>query len=73
MTISLRDVERCFSVVNTNKDLIGMLKYVSENISFWEELKKSQGSLEEGALMQLDKICLFWHIHYLNTYHVQPN
>ena len=52
-------IERCrevFSVVNTNKELIEMLQYVSENISFWEELKKSQGSLEEGALMQLDKI-----------------
>ena len=52
-------IERCievFSVVNTNKELITMLEYVSENVSFWEELKKSQGSLEEGALMQLEKI-----------------
>ena len=52
-------IERCrevFSVIDTNKELITMLEYVSENVSFWEELKKSQGSLEEGALMQLEKI-----------------
>ena len=55
-------IERCkevVSVVNTNKELIKMLEYVSENTSFWEELKKSQGSLEEGALMQLENIVSF--------------
>ena len=52
-------IERCrevFSIVRTNKELIGLLGYVSENILYWEELKKSQGSLEEGALIQLEKI-----------------
>ena len=52
-------IERCrevFKVVNTNTQLLDMLDYASKSISFWEELKRSQGSLEEGALMQLEKI-----------------
>ena len=52
-------IEKCieiFKVVNTNTHLLGMLDHASKSISFWEELKRCQGSLEEGALMQLEKI-----------------
>ena len=52
-------IARCRQVIESverNKELTKLLRQVGENVRFWEEMKKSHGSVEETTLMQLDSI-----------------
>ena len=52
-------IARCRQVIESverNKELTKLLRQVGENVRFWEEMKKSHGSVEETTLMQLDNI-----------------
>ena len=52
-------IARCRQVIESvekNKKLTKLLRQVGENVRFWEEMKKSHGSVEETTLMQLDNI-----------------
>ena len=42
--------------VERNKELTKLLRQVGENVTFWEEMKQSHGSVEETTLMQLASI-----------------
>ena len=52
-------IARCKEVIENvekNKGLTKLLKQVGDSISFWEEMKKSHGSVEETTLTQLHSI-----------------
>ena len=52
-------IARCRQVIESverNKELTKLLRQVGENVTFWEEMKKTHGSVEETTLMQLDSI-----------------
>ena len=52
-------IARCRQVIESverNKELTKLLRQVGENVTFWEEMKRSHGSVEETTLMQLDSI-----------------
>ena len=52
-------IARCRQVIESverNKELTKLLRQVGENVTFWEEMKKSHGSVEETTLIQLDNI-----------------
>ena len=52
-------IARCRQVIESverNKELTKLLRQVGENVKFWEEMKKTHGSVEETTLMQLDSI-----------------
>ncbi|KAI6647030.1 E3 ubiquitin-protein ligase [Oopsacas minuta] len=52
-------IARCKQVIESverNKELTELLRQVGENVTFWEEMKQSHGSVEETTLMQLDSI-----------------
>ena len=52
-------IKRCrkiFGEIKSNNKLLEQLKHVSNYNKFWESLKTSQGSLEEGSLMKLNNI-----------------
>ena len=52
-------IGRCYEVivnVEKNKGLPKLLRQAGDSISFWEEMKKSHGSVEETTLMQLHSI-----------------
>ena len=52
-------IARCRQVmesVERNKELTKLLRQVGENVTFWEEMKRSHGSVEETTLMQLASI-----------------
>ena len=52
-------IARCRQVmesVERNRELTKLLRQVGENVTFWEEMKQSHGSVEETTLMQLASI-----------------
>ena len=52
-------IARCIEVignVDKNKTLTKLLREVGDSVSFWEEMKRSHGSVEETTLMQLHSI-----------------
>ena len=52
-------IARCKEViasVEKNRELTKLLKQIGDSIVFWEEMKKSHGSVEETTIMQLDSI-----------------
>ena len=52
-------IARCRQVIESverNKELTKLLRQVGENVTLWEEMKRSHGSVEETTLMQLDSI-----------------
>ena len=52
-------IARCKEViasVEKNRELTKLLKQIGDSIIFWEEMKKSHGSVEETTIMQLDSI-----------------
>ncbi|KAI6652351.1 E3 ubiquitin-protein ligase [Oopsacas minuta] len=52
-------IARCKEVirnVENNNDLTKLLRQVGKSVTFWEEMKRSHGSVEETTLMQLNSI-----------------
>ncbi|KAI6655773.1 E3 ubiquitin-protein ligase [Oopsacas minuta] len=52
-------IDRCKQVIESverNKELTELLRQVGENVTLWEEMKQSHGSVEETTLVQLDSI-----------------
>ena len=59
-------IARCKEVIENvekNKGLTKLLRQVGNSISFWKEMKKSHGSVEETTLMQLHSIMNFGVFH----------
>ena len=59
-------IARCRQVmesVERNKELTKLLRQVGENVTFWEEMKQSHGSVEETTLMQLASIMKSGQFH----------
>ena len=59
-------IARCREVIENvekNKGLTKLLRQVGDSISFWEDLKRSHGSVEETTLMQLHNIMSYGVFH----------
>ena len=59
-------IARCRQVmesVERNRELTKLLRQVGENVTFWEEMKQSHGSVEETTLMQLASIMKSGQFH----------
>ncbi|KAI6647049.1 hypothetical protein LOD99_8973 [Oopsacas minuta] len=48
--------EQIIENVGNNKELTKLLKQVGKNVTFWEEMKRSHGAVEETTLIELDNL-----------------